>query len=232
MIAIIRAKVSPFAALPASLCWQLPTYDGTKSYQNLLVGVYGVDYSRDWVTSSNSRNFGGEILISSLLRSGRYNYIYGTTAYIGSEGYYHTKTVTSSDSPTSLAFSSSSTIIRYTAVKGYGFRIRCLVRLVPRQLPTYDGTKSYQNLLVEVYGGKDIGDNRDTIIQNMPANFIRSGNYSSSGTIVRRNSSGRYWYDQVYTNKTAFGLSFGDTNLDPRVADNRDNGYTVRCLVR
>ena len=118
--------VIPFAALSAGVFRQLPTYDGTKSYQNLLVEVYETSYSDGWIT--DSRNFGGEILISSLTRSGRYSHIYGSATYLGSEGYYFTKTAYNSAYTASLAFSGTSSIIMYTGDKGYGFKLRCLVR--------------------------------------------------------------------------------------------------------
>ena len=104
------------------------------------------------------------------------------------------------------------------------------------QLPTYDGTKSYQNLLVGVYGVTWNSDwlnwnksNIDVALQRNPINIIRSGRYSSSliqfGTL-----GGYYWQSIAAANNAAGNLAFYEYYLFPEMAYSKDYGMTLRCL--
>ena len=107
---------------------------------------------------------------------------------------------------------------------------------VSLQLPTYDGTKSYQNLLVEVYGGTDgylLDSNLDVIIQNNPISFIRSGRYYyGSGSIVDRSNESFYWGLIPVSDTYARYLYFYSTYLNPQSSNYKGNGFSFRCLVR
>ena len=106
------------------------------------------------------------------------------------------------------------------------------------QLPTYSGTKSYQNLLVEVYGGTSgtlSGSHLDAIIQNNPTSFVRSGAYrfdSGSLTYYPRTNYGFFWEATPYSATNARYLYFYSTYLTPQNNSNKGNGISLRCLVR
>ena len=110
------------------------------------------------------------------------------------------------------------------------------------QLPTYDGTKSYQNLLVGVYGMVSYGlinygkyDKADSQIQSTPLDLIRSGTYSyTSGYINNRSDEGHYWQPIVYSEFNVRYLSFYVTLLYPQDGGWYHKGYgmPLRCLVR
>ena len=106
------------------------------------------------------------------------------------------------------------------------------------QLPTYDSTKSYQNLLVEVYGGQEsngtIGRtiNSDSVIQFSSISFIRSGYYSySSGGISVRDSNGYLWELEAVLTIAARILYFNSTYLYPQNTTYKGSGFPLRCLV-
>ena len=102
------------------------------------------------------------------------------------------------------------------------------------QLPTYDGTKSYQNLLVGVYGGVNDGSNRDSIIQQKPINLIHNGFYDyDSGGIGGRNNVGYYWRPSSVSADNARSLYFHSTYLSPLgYGNDKGLGFSLRCLVR
>ena len=123
--------------------------------------------------------------------------------------------------------------------KALGALFAALIARVPRQLPTYDGTKSYQNLLVGVYGGQEskgnlFTTNSDSIIHFQPIAFIRGGNYNcSSGSINNLLSSfGTYWESRAYLTDLAWYFNLNFTTLDSQAGSPKGNGYSLRCLVR
>ena len=107
------------------------------------------------------------------------------------------------------------------------------------QLPTYNGTKSYQNLLVEVYGmvtatgGSTYRINVDSQLQLDPFDFVDSGYYScSSGYTNLRNGGGGYWQLNAYTEPYSRDLLFYSTYLNPQYVNEKGYGMALRCLVR
>ena len=226
-----------FAALSASpllfLCWQLPTYDGTKSYQNLLVEVYGM-------VTSNRANYDTEIQQNPLnfIRSGNYGYSSGDVSNRSIRGIYWLPRIESANSARFLYFYSTHLYAADNYDKGSGYSLRCLVRLGHRQLPTYDGTKSYQNLLVGVYGGQYVSgntgiDKADSFMKRPPTNFIRGGHYNyNSGRVSDRSSGGWYWYPNSTSTTRANRLTFGSDYLIPNDSYNKGQGFPLRCLAR
>ena len=271
-----------------SLLWavsrQLPTYDGTKSYQNLLVEVYGGQASGGNNLTINSDSI---IQFSPLgfIRGGNYYYASGRISNRNSFGDYWQFGGSDIENAQFSDFGASYLSAQASANKGYGFPIRCLVPLaLPQkgiacynssrkggrvvdgtglenqqvkasqvrilslppnlqpervvfcwQLPTYNGTKSYQNLLVGVYEMRTGYDkiNSDLQIQSLPISFIRSGYYTyNSGTIISRNNYGIYWTSLVGGPINANRLYFDSTALVPSSNLDKGRGYTLRCLVR
>ena len=151
-------------------------------------------------------------------------------------GYYWQPRASSITAARVLFFNSSPLYSQYSNTKGVGETLRCLVPLVSRQLPTYDGTKSYQNLLVGVYGGTygNLADSHiDTMVYNKPVNFDRGGHYyRGSGYIISRNGSGFYWQTQATTNTYGRYLNFSLSVLTPHPVSDKGYGFSIRCLVR
>ena len=113
-----------------------------------------------------------------------------------------------------------------------------LCPLEPLQLPTYDGTKSYQNLLVGVYGGQEGANwlpniNLDTITQSVPISLVRSGYYDyKAGNVNSRNIAGNYWESRVSSESYADRLNFDIASLLPQINYIKSQGFQLRCLVR
>ena len=103
------------------------------------------------------------------------------------------------------------------------------------QLAEYDGDKSFQNLLVATYRSKN-GDgqsNADTLVQNSPTSFLRSGYYNyDSGALGSRGLYGGYWSLLGYSGTNARYLGFNSAYFHPQSGYNRGDGFAVRCLVR
>ena len=106
------------------------------------------------------------------------------------------------------------------------------------QLPTYDGTKSYQNLLVGVYGGVDsngelLESHLDAVIHNKPLNSVRGGYYErSNGGINVRNGRGYYWRLDSSSDNSAGHLLAYSTYFNSQNAHFKGHGMALRCLVR
>ena len=109
-------------------------------------------------------------------------------------------------------------------------------------LATYDGNKSYYNLISSVYrstNGKsyianDGGTkNADTSLLYSPLSFLRSGYYYwESASRDNRSSLGGYWESRSYSSITARLLYFLSTHLYPQDYDVRGYGFSVRCDAR
>ena len=172
----------------------------------------------------------------SFIRRGEYTYNSGNLNHVISRGIYWIPQVGSDTIARYLLFSATALLPQQGYVKGLGYPLRCLVRLVFSQLPTYSGTKNYQNLLVEVYGGTTGSDwpstKLDAIIQNDPINLIRSGLYGS-GSISYRNTDGDYWQSKVTNTSYVMRLFFYSTGLGPQDESGaKGRGFPLRCLVR
>ena len=104
------------------------------------------------------------------------------------------------------------------------------------QLPTYSGTKSYQNLLVEVYGGTEVYNfkgNFDSLAQLTPMNFARSGVYNgSAGSTSHTTSAGRYVQARVNSKGDFMTLTFFDNYMQLGFPYNKGYGFSLRCLGR
>ena len=103
-------------------------------------------------------------------------------------------------------------------------------------LPTYDGNKSYYNLITNVYGGINrnpalSNSQADGYILQQPLSFLRSGNYSwESASRNSRGSYGHYWESRFYSSTSSYYLSFSSTDLYPQNDNYRGRGISVRCL--
>ena len=106
------------------------------------------------------------------------------------------------------------------------------------QLPTYNGTKSYQNLLVEVYGKQtsdSLGffDRADAQVHFSPIYMGREGEYSYiSGKATNRGTDGTLWQSTSHSASNAKDLVFHSTFLGTLYASDKGRGYSLRCLVR
>ena len=109
------------------------------------------------------------------------------------------------------------------------------------QLPTYSGTKSYQNLLGEVYG--ITSENRDwqiwngsymgTTLQGIPISFILNGIYShDTGSINNLNSYGYYSESNSSSTIYSYMLRFYSTGINTLGISPRGTGQSLRCLIR
>ena len=231
-----KAVVIPFAVLFARVFWQLPTYDGTKSYQNLLVGVYGGQEGIDWL--STRLDTVTQNIPINLIRNGYYKYDSGSISSRNNYGYYWWLQASSNMLAMHLRLNATALYSQHHSHKGAGYSLRCLVSLASRQLPTYDGTKSYQNLLVGVYGTQTSTStvttiNSDSILQLSPTSFIRNGRYNhDSGRALYFNERGNYWQSESYSITHARDIVFFATTLNPRDGTYMGVGLSLRCLVR
>ena len=98
-------------------------------------------------------------------------------------------------------------------------------------LATYDGNKSYKNLIIDVYGRENANPNRDTGILYLPLSFLRSGNYNySNGNKDNRGSDGYYWESRIASATYSNYLYFNSARLGPQNGTSRGHGFSVRCL--
>ena len=73
----------------------------------------------------------------------------------------------------------------------------------------------------------------DTVAQNKPTNFIRSGRYVyNEGGIVERYSFSRYWQSEFSSITYAKVLLFGSTYLATQYGESKGAGFPLRCLGR
>ena len=188
------------------------------------------------MTTSNRINFDTEIQMkpTNFIRSGFYNYSSGGINSRNNYGPYWQSNNYSHIYTRALYF--LSTLLNpqdTTNYKGYGYSLRYLVRQGHWQLPTYDGTKSYQNLLVEVYGISEsysavgVKINSDSSIQFPPFNFIRSGFYIYSSGQTNFAWRGSFWYSTI-----SVDLLFNSDTLRTQDSSAKGFGLTLRCLVR
>ena len=121
-------------------------------------------------------------------------------------------------------------------IRATGLNFAALSARVQRwQLPTYDGTKSYQNLLVGVYkiepGNTTTKPKYDTEIQIMPLDLIHSGNYDYNfGSAKTDKEYGYYWEQRTNSIMEARNLYFRSINFNPQSSRNKGYGLALRCL--
>ena len=220
---------------------QLPAYNGTKSYQNLLVGVYG-GQSYNSIGYRNKSDTQVHFSPVNLYRNGEYRYYLGVPYNIGySGGYVLNKAFGFLDFADNILFPYNS---YHEDDRGRGYMVRCLVPLgllvfdLAWQLPTHNGTKSYQNLLVGVYGGQESNTtletiNSDSITQLLPFSFAHSGRYSySTGVLSSRGSYGYYQKAAAHSAVSISSTNFTSTSLNPQDTASKGTGTSLRCLVR
>ena len=103
-------------------------------------------------------------------------------------------------------------------------------------LPTYDGNKSYYNLIINVYGGINrnpalSNSQADGYILNNPLSFFRSGYYYwESASRNSRGSRGYDWESRIVSATNSNYLSFYSTYLYPQDGTSRGYGFSVRCV--
>ena len=101
-----------------------------------------------------------------------------------------------------------------------------------------DSKKSFQNLVATIYNSRTGSGqtNADTLVQNLPLSFLRSGYYGySNGALNHRDTVGYYWSAQSYpsgTNPYANYLYFRSTVINPQDGNHRGYGVALRCLAR
>ncbi|MBQ3430570.1 hypothetical protein IJG20_00485, partial [Candidatus Saccharibacteria bacterium] len=109
-----------------SICpkgWQLPTYSGDKSFNNLFVNG---DLSYGMSNSGSTRDYG---LLSAPLSYVRSGYYYWSSTGLnnrGSVGDYWSLRSSNTTLSSSLNFSSSSLNPQDYSRRGYGFAVRCV----------------------------------------------------------------------------------------------------------
>ena len=109
-----------------SICpkgWQLPTYSGDKSFNNLFVNG---DLSYGMSNSGSTRDFGLLSAPLSYVRSGYYNWDSTGLGYRGSYGYYWSLRSYSTTYSYSLVFYSSGLGPQNYNSRGHGFAVRCV----------------------------------------------------------------------------------------------------------
>ena len=75
--------------------------------------------------------------------------------------------------------------------------------------------------------------NVDTVVQNKPFNYARSGYYEySSGRVMSRASYGNYWEYRSYVSGYAMNLIFHSAYLGSQYNFYKGHGLSLRCLVR
>ena len=104
----------------------------------------------------------------------------------------------------------------------------------PFCLLSYSGTKSYQNLLVDVYGGIDTEfkqSNLGVVALQYPLSFSSRGFYQNSGKIDGN------WAVFLWSNNTLYTDKAGDSDLAieaffVQYQATRGRGLSFRCLGR
>ena len=95
------------------------------------------------------------------------------------------------------------------------------------RLPTYEGDKSYQNLV----NAQGLSAGTSGNIQNGPVYFVYGG--SRGGRSRDAGSNGNYWSSVVYSSGNSYKLVFTMGGyLLPQHDDYRDNGFSLRCVAR
>ena len=106
----------------------------------------------------------------------------------------------------------------------------------PFGLLSYSDTKSYQNLLVDAYGGTNgsyTGSTLGSLTLQTLFNLTYSGYYNTAtGGIFEQGSYGYFWESQPYYNPYARALNFAHAYLGSQGANYKGRGFSLRCLVR
>ena len=98
------------------------------------------------------------------------------------------------------------------------------------RLPSKEGNKSYQNLLINSY---NTPTNSDAALLAMPLSFVRAGYYySGDGSFYNQGGNGVLWSSTVYSSGFTYLLRFRDSNVYPQYNYGRGYGGSVRCVVR
>ena len=113
------------------------------------------------------------------------------------------------------------------------------------KLAEYEGSGSYQTLIVNVYGqtrytSSTAGSNADSGIQHNPLSFLRGGYYEySNGRLYNGGSNGYYWESKDHNSSGVRGLVFASGRLDPQFTWAsgiaflyKGSGFSIRCVVR
>ena len=99
---------------------------------------------------------------------------------------------------------------------------------------SHSGTKSYQNLLVDVYGGeRTSGASSESFNLDSPFNFTRTGYYNiTAGDLTSESLAGSFWENEIYYENHARLLRFYRNELIPQYANGKGYGFSLRYLVR
>ncbi len=98
------------------------------------------------------------------------------------------------------------------------------------RLPSKEGNKSYQNLLINSY---NTPTNSDAALLAMPLSFIHAGlYYPGGGSFSSQDSDGLLWSSAVYSSDYTYLLSLDGSTVYPQDSNYRGYGGSVRCVVR
>ena len=103
--------------------------------------------------------------------------------------------------------------------------------------PSHSDTKSYQNLLVDVYGGED-GNYDGANLGNIPLlntfSYMRTGRFLyTSGKIENAGAYGFYLESEANSDKKFESFVSKTDYLSPQNTHYaKGNGFSLRCLVR
>ena len=61
--------------------------------------------------------------------------------------------------------------------------------------------------------------------------FLYSGNVNGS-SVNNRGSNGNYWSKSANNSNNAYNLNFNSSNVNPSNNNNKNNGFSVRCLAQ
>ena len=103
----------------------------------------------------------------------------------------------------------------------------------------YSGTKSYQNLLVDAYGGTDYdkipsASNISSIASLSPFSIVVSGDYAYYHGGIYNQLTGKYLWTQQASSygDQAYYLDVAQNYLRPQTPYYKGYGFSIRCLVR
>ena len=102
----------------------------------------------------------------------------------------------------------------------------------PFGLLSYSGIKSYQNLLVDVYGGTSTWGARNVFVQMTPLSFAMSGHYYwLYGGIDYQAMRSLFW-TQAYASYTDAYYRYVTDTYFSTYSIAKAEGMSLRCLVR
>ena len=72
----------------------------------------------------------------------------------------------------------------------------------------------------------------DDARQHTPLDFVYTGGYFPSGSLVNEGSHGYYWSRTAYSGEGAYNLFSGSSFVYPQNGYGRGYGFALRCVGR